>query len=129
MNTLRQRTEAKSVLLHHHDIQDLLRVCLYTHLNHSLTLVQENEDETIRVLTESGVVERVEIDENGGRSLLVIAWLISQAFTLGSWATGKPWNIPIFKAHLVVSWRWRCGRCQGTWSGEYRGNQSLGNEY
>jgi hypothetical protein len=73
MNTLRQRTEAKSVLLHHSDIQDLLRVCLRTHLNPSLTLVQDDDEETIRVLAESGVAERVEIDENGGKSLPVLA--------------------------------------------------------
>ena len=109
----RQKTEAKSVLLHHHDIQGLLQVCLRTHLNPSLTLVQEDEEETMRVLAESGVAERVEVDENGGKSLMVLAWLISQVFTLDSWATGKPWNNRIPKANLVASWR-RCERCRGT---------------
>ena len=71
--TLRQRTGAKSVLLHHHDVQDLLQVCLRAHLDFSLTLVQEEEEQTIRVLAESGVAERVEIDENGGESLTVLA--------------------------------------------------------
>ena len=60
------------MVLHHHDIQDLLQVCLRTQLNPSLTLVQEDEEETILVLAKSGLAERVEIDENGGKSLTVL---------------------------------------------------------
>ena len=71
-NTPQQRSKAESVLLHHRDVQDLLQVCLHTHPNFSLTLVQENEEETMRVLTESGVAERVEIDENGGKLLTIL---------------------------------------------------------
>ena len=40
----------------------------------SLTLAQESEKESIRQMEESAVVERVEIDENGGK-FLVCAWL------------------------------------------------------
>ena len=39
-----------------------------------LTLAQESEEESIRQMKESVMVERVEIDENGGK-FLVCAWL------------------------------------------------------
>ena len=39
-----------------------------------LTLAQESEEESIRQMEESAMVERVEIDENGGK-FLVCAWL------------------------------------------------------
>ena len=41
-------------------------VCLCSRFDPSLTAVQGNEEELTRVLAESGVAERVEIDENGG---------------------------------------------------------------
>jgi hypothetical protein len=73
-NVLQQRSEAKSVLLHHRDIQDHLQVCLCIHLNHSLTLAQEDEKETIQVLTHKyGAAKCIEIDENGCKSLMVLA--------------------------------------------------------
>jgi hypothetical protein len=65
-----------SVLLHHRDIQNLLQVCSRIHPNSSLTLVQEGEEETIQVLTKSGVAERVEIDKNGGKSLMALTLLV-----------------------------------------------------
>ena len=60
------------MLLHHRDIQDLLQVRSRIHSNSWLTLVQEDEEETIQVLAEAGVAGRVEIDENGGMSLTVL---------------------------------------------------------
>ena len=59
------------------------------HPDPPLTPLQEDEEDTRRALAESGVAEQVEIDENGGKLLALLARLISQAFTLGSWATGK----------------------------------------
>ena len=56
----------------------------------------------MQVLAESGVAEQVEIDENGGKSLTVLAWLISQVSIPGSWATSKPWSNRILKADLVA---------------------------
>ena len=61
-------------------------------------MIQEDEGETIRVLAESGIAERVEIDENGGRSLTIPVRPISQLFTLsvgqlvspGATKTSKP---------------------------------------
>lgn len=53
-----QRTNATSVLLHHRDIQDLIR---------------GSEAETIRYLEESSIIERVEIDENGVAQLMPVA--------------------------------------------------------
>jgi len=77
------------MLLHHHDIQDLLQVRLRIRPNSSLTTVQWDEGELAWLLAESRVVERVEIDENGGEacSRRVNS---SRVFTLGSWATGQP---------------------------------------
>ena len=62
------------MLLHHHDIQTFLQVGLCIRPNSPLTPVQEDEGQLTRTLTESGAAERVEIDENGGRSPFV--WLI-----------------------------------------------------
>lgn len=57
------------MLLHHDDIQDLLRVRSSLVWSPGfLTLAQGSEEETIQFLEESAVVERVEIDENGGES-------------------------------------------------------------
>ena len=57
-----------SILLHHRDIQGLLQVCLlFVCSSQPLTPVQVDEEETIRLLEESRVVERVEIDEHGGK--------------------------------------------------------------
>ena len=62
------------MLLHHDDIQDFLQVlCLCICPDPLLTLVQGDEEELTRLLAESGVVERVEVDENGGRSRSYIA--------------------------------------------------------
>jgi hypothetical protein len=114
------------VLLHHRDVQNLLRVCLRTHPSTSLTLTQEDEEGMIRVLVESEIAKRVEVDENGCKLLTILARLISQIFTFCSWATGtgKSRNNQIFKADLVWSSGWRCGRYRGTWSGEYRRSRS-----
>ena len=73
------------------------------HLDSSLILVQEEEG-TVRVLANSGVIEQVEIDENGGKSLNILVRLIPQLFTLGSWATGKPWSDQFTEAYLVAFW-------------------------
>jgi len=51
------------VLLHHHDIQDFLQVCLCIHSDSSLIPVQGDEEELMRLLA-----GRVEVDENGGKS-------------------------------------------------------------
>ena len=51
-----------------------------------LTRTQGSEEETIRVLEESGVAEYVDIDENGGRSLVLLVDL--EVFTRNSWTTG-----------------------------------------
>ena len=67
-DTFRQRSNAESLLLHHRDIQDLLRVWFCIHPDPSLTLVQGDEEESIRLLDESGIAQRVKIDENGGKS-------------------------------------------------------------
>lgn len=76
------------MLLHHHDIQDLLQVRLCARPNFSLTLVQGGEDELIRLLSESRVTVSVEIDENGGKSRSRI--ISSQVFTPDSWEVGQP---------------------------------------
>jgi hypothetical protein len=79
-----------------------------THPSASLTLVQEDEEETMRVLAESGVAEWVEIDEDGGKLFTVLVWLIPQVFTPGSRATGELWNSQILRADLAAFWRqWR----------------------
>ena len=67
-NILRQRSGAKSMLLHHHDIQDLLQVCQCIHPKSSLTEVQGDKGELPQLLAKSAVAERVEIDENGGEA-------------------------------------------------------------
>lgn len=80
------------MLLHHRDLHGLLQVCSRIHdQNPSLTLVQEDEEETMRVLAESGVAERVNIDENGGKSLTSRMVNLS-SIRVCSWATGKPWD-------------------------------------
>ena len=56
------------MLLHHCDIQDLVEVCLCILSSYSLTAFQGDEEELTRLLAESGVAERVEIDENGGEA-------------------------------------------------------------
>ena len=89
-----------------------------------LTLVQEDEQEIVRVLAESGTAECVKIDENRGKSLTVLALSISRAFTLDSRAAGRPRSNPIFKTDLVAPRQQRCGRYRGTWSGGYPRNRS-----
>ena len=57
------------MLLHHDDIHDLLQVlrsCVRP--DPLLTLVQGDKEEFARLLDESGVAERIEVDEDGGRS-------------------------------------------------------------
>ena len=66
-NTFQQRSNARSVLLHHHDIQNLLQVRACVYCDPLLTLVQGDE-EPMGLLDESGVARRIEIDENGGKS-------------------------------------------------------------
>ena len=61
-------SEAESILLHHRDIQNLLRVRFCIHLGSSLILVQGDEEVSVQLLDKSGVAQRVEIDENGGES-------------------------------------------------------------
>lgn len=63
-----QRSDVEFVLLCHHDIQDYPQV-LYSHicLDPLLTLAQGDEEELTRLLAESRIAERVEVDENGGR--------------------------------------------------------------
>jgi len=79
----------KSVLLHHDDIQDFLQVlCLRICSDLLLTLVQGDEEELTRLLAESRVVERVQVDENGGRSRSRIT--DSQVLTFDSWTAPQP---------------------------------------
>lgn len=73
INTFQQRSNARSMLLHHRDIQDILQVRHYVYHDSSLTLVQRDE-EPIRLLDESGVARRVEIDENGGKLWFLYIW-------------------------------------------------------
>ena len=85
-----QRSDAKSVLLHHDDIQDFLQVlCSHICPDPLLTLVQGDEEELIWLLAESGVIERVQVDENGGRSRSRIA--NSHVLTFYSW-TSQPYR-------------------------------------
>ena len=110
-NTLQQKTNAKSVLLHHRDIQDLLQVCLCIPPDSPFTTVQGGEGGLSQRLAESGVTERVEIDENGGE---VCSRRINfPVFTLGSWTTGQARSGRIPRADLAKS---RAGDCQ-----RYRG--------
>ena len=86
-----QRSDAKSVILHHDDIQDFLQVlCLRICPDPLLTLVQGDEEELTRLLAESGVVERVRVDGNGGRSCSRIA--DSQVLTFDSWVAPQPYS-------------------------------------
>ena len=63
-----QKSDAKAVLLHHDDIQDFLQVRFCTRLSFSLMLAQGDEEELSRLLAESRIAERVEVDENGSGS-------------------------------------------------------------
>ena len=56
------------MLLHHHDIEDLLQVRLCSRPDSSLTLVQGGEEKLRRLLSESRVAVNIEVDENGGKS-------------------------------------------------------------
>jgi len=88
---LQQRSDAKSVLLHHDDIQDFPQVlCLRICPDPLLTLVQADEEELTRLLAESGVVERVEVDENGGRPRSHIA--DSHVLIFDSWTAPRPYS-------------------------------------
>ena len=79
------------MLLHHDDIQEFLQVlCLCIRSDPSLTLAQGDEKELTRLLAESGVAERIEVDENGGRSRSCIA--NSQVLTFVSWTTPQPYG-------------------------------------
>jgi hypothetical protein len=51
------------------------------------TLVQGDEKKLTRLLAKSGVAERIEVDENGGRPLSCIA--NSQVLTFSSWTTSQ----------------------------------------
>ena len=77
---------------------------MHTHPNPSLTQVQADEEKPIQAPTESQVAKRVEIGENEGKSLAVLAQSIPQVFTFDNWATSKPRNNRILKADLVASW-------------------------
>ena len=91
IHTFQQRSDAKSVLLHHDDIQDFLQVlCLRICPDSLLTLVQGDEEELTQLLAESGVVERVQVDENGGNSRSRIA--NSHVLTFDSWTTPQPYS-------------------------------------
>jgi len=73
-DTPQQRSDAEFVLLRHDDIQDFPQVlCSHICLGPLLTPVQGDKEELIRLLAESRVVERVEVDENGGRPCLSTA--------------------------------------------------------
>jgi len=63
---------------------------LHISFNPLLTLVQGDEEELIRLLAESGVAERVQVDENGGRSRSHIA--DSHVLTFDSWTTPQPYS-------------------------------------
>jgi hypothetical protein len=92
------------VLLHHDDIQDFLQVLfLCIRSDPLLTLVQGDEEELTRLLAESGVAERVEVDENGGRSRSCIA--NSQVLTFDSWTTPQPCSNWTLKAGLTFASR------------------------
>ena len=88
-NVFRQRSNAGSILLHHDDIQDLLQVCVCIHPNPSLTPVQGDEEGSARLLEESGVAQRVEIDEDGGKSRFLHGRFPSVYTRAGSGATGR----------------------------------------
>jgi len=95
--TLQQRSDAKSVLLHHDDIQDFPQVlCFHICPDPLLTLAQGDEEELTRLLAESGVVERVQVDENGGGSRLRIADF--QVLTFDSCGTPRPYGNWALKA-------------------------------
>jgi len=94
-----QKSNANSVLLHHDDIQEFLQVlCLCIRSDPSLTLVQGDKEELTRLLAESGVAERIEVDENGGWSRSCI--VNSQVLTFDSWTT-QTYNNWVLKADLV----------------------------
>jgi len=77
------------MLLHHCDIdfQGLLQVCLRVCPDTSLTEVQGDGEELTRLLAESGIAKRIEIDENGGEARSCRADF--QVLTLNSWATAE----------------------------------------
>jgi len=86
-----QRSDVKSVLLHHDDIQDFPQVlCSRICPDPLLTPVQGDEEKLTRLLAESGVVERVRVDGNGGGSCSRIA--DSQVLTFDSWMAPQPYN-------------------------------------
>ena len=66
--TPRQRTKATSLLLRDSDIPEHTDVrLLVVSLTMSLTFVQGSETEIIQLLEESRIIERVEVDEDGGK--------------------------------------------------------------
>jgi len=79
------------MILHHDDIQDFLQVlCLRIFPDLLLTIVQGDEEELTRLLVESGVVERVQVDENGGKSRSRIA--NPHVLMSDSWTTPQPYS-------------------------------------
>ena len=99
-DTPQQRSDAEFVLLRHDDIQDFPQVlCLYICLDPLLTLAQGDEGKLTRLLAESGVAERVEVDENGGRPCLPTA--DSQVLTFISCGTPQAHKL---LSRLVLEW-------------------------
>ena len=64
--------------------------------NPLLTLVQGDEEELTRLLAESGVAERIEVDENGGRPHSCIA--NSRVLTFDSCGAPQPYSNWVLKA-------------------------------
>jgi len=76
------------MLLHHCDIDSQgLQVCLRVCPDTSLTEVQGDGEELTRLLAESGIADRVEIDENGGEACSRRADF--QVLMFNSWATAE----------------------------------------
>ena len=64
-----------------------------------LTPVQGDEEELTRLLAESGVVERIRVDENGGGPCSRIA--DSQVLTFDSWSAPRPHSNCALKAAMA----------------------------
>ena len=99
IHIFQQKSNAKSVLLHHDDIQDFLQVRFYTHPSFPLTLVQGDEEKMSWLLSESRITDWVKVDENGSRprpNLVNYPWI----FTLYSW-TAESYNNWIPGAYFV----------------------------
>lgn len=80
------------------------RYALYIHPDISLTPVQGGEKELLRLLAESGAAERIDIDEDEGKSRSCIVTF--QVFTLDSWGTPQHSGSWITRTGLVEFRHW-----------------------